>query len=107
MLTSKKIVFYCLQIILPIIEGFILIFYGGFVSKLIFRTLFAVLGVLLSVFSIVFYKIRKPSWSRFLLFLNILLLLMLCLYAALYANNLMQAFSSISSFRDFILSTGS
>lgn len=106
MLTKRKIFYYVILTVLPVSTALILLLNNHFSLQLWQKVTIMVLSVLLSVFSLVNNTKKKTSSYRLLLFFNILLVIILVVYLILYSNNMLEVFSSVASFKDFILSTG-
>ncbi len=105
-MSSKKIIYIVLNILCPIILSFFILLYndGVFSRGIIFLLIF--ISVLLLVLTLFLLKKRKNMLSKILLVINLFLTIFLSGYLVLKYYNYLSIFTSVASFKNFILSTG-
>lgn len=104
----KKIWFYFFNALCPIV--FIInlfLTFNVYNFSIFFKVLIVLVSTVLSLISVILsIKKLKQSLSRFLLCLNFLGVIIVCIYSILANYNMLQIFASVQTFKDFILSTG-
>lgn len=102
---SKKKLFFIFTFVLPIFNVITIIYKNLFNNWL--NLTIVLFSITLFVLSLFFYKKKLFTHCKFALFLQIILFLIVLMFSILKYYNLITIFSSIASFRDFIISTGS
>ncbi len=101
----KKWIYYFLLLILPLILLFCCNLTNLNDDYFVFKILIVLTSFLFSFLSIIFHNLKKISLSRLLFVLNIILLIIYFVWHMFNKYNMLHIFSSISSFKEFILST--
>ena len=102
---KKEIIYYLALLIIPTIVLFdCIVDFNVLNSKLLVVGLI-ILSIFLSVFSIIFKHKKKEILSKLCLLINIILSLIITLWVVFSKYEILTVFSSISSFKNFILST--
>ena len=102
---NKKTLYFCISILLPVIVwvNYYLKFKNlnfGFIEIITI-----IISIVLSLLSMLFFNKNKVFLSRFLFVINLILSLVMVVSCLLSKYNLLVVFSSIASFKQFILST--
>lgn len=102
---KKKWIYYFLLLILPLILLFCCNLTNFNDDYFVLKISFVLISFLFSFLSIIFHNFKKISLSRLLFVLNIILLIIYFVWHMFNKYNMLHIFSSISSFKEFILST--
>ena len=105
-MSSKRVIFITLNILCPIFLGFLFLFLGGGEVSNITIFLVSFVSVVFSILSISLLRKRKFLFSKLLLVSNLLLVILLLGYLILKKYELLSVFSSVASFKAFILNSG-
>ncbi len=90
---------------IPILLGLLLFAKTTFLPNIYEKLAFLLVSILLSAYHLLAPK--NKTLKRFALLVNIVMLITIALFVLLHSQNLMYIFSSIGSFKDFILGSGS
>ena len=105
-MSSKRVIFITLNILCPIFLSFLFLFLGGGEVSNITIFLVSFVSVVFSILSICLLRKRKFLFSKLLLVSNLLLVILLLGYLILKKYELLSVFSSVASFKAFILNSG-
>lgn len=102
---KKKYLYFITIILLPIIIVINYLFNNKIESEIWVKTIIIISGFLLSVLSFIFYKKKNTILERLTFLSNIILTIVVSVLSIFSKYNLLYVFSSIATFKEFILST--
>lgn len=102
---KNRFIYYFTLIFLPILVLINYFINPNILHSQIMEIMLLVCTFLLSVFSFVFYLKKKTSLYRLLLVINIILVVIITVWTLFSKYDMLHVFSSIASFKEFILST--
>lgn len=104
-MNKKKLLFYMVLILCPILIAFSIYENPIKIYNIYIEILVIFISVMASVLSYYFRKRTGGFWYKLLFFLNVLSAILFIIWTVLEKYNLLDVFTSISSFKAFILST--
>lgn len=102
---KKRLIYYFVLVLIPIVVVINYQFNPNILHSKLVEILLLCATILISVLSLIFCIQKKTFWYRFLLVSNIVFCVVITVWNLFSKYDMLHVFSSISSFKEFILST--
>lgn len=106
-MVKSKFIYYSLLFLLPILTTIIIVDYEKAIGFSIIWTILIFVSLILSVLSYIFYNKRKQIYSRLFFVISIIIFIVSIVVFVLNKYDMLSVFSSVATFKEFILSTKS
>ena len=104
---KSKFIYYILLILLPLLTLFTIINYFNVTKFSIVWLIIAISSIILAILSFIFYKKSKQIPSRLFFVTDIIIFVVSFVIFILNKYDMLEVFSSVATFKEFILSTKS